>query len=455
MAQIEKRNNTYRIKIFCGRNSSGKRLFKNFTYKPTPNMTEKQIKKELERLSFEYEQKYKDGLYFDDNMRFSEFAEYWRTEYAIKQLKKKTIARYDDLLVRILEVFGNTSLNKILPCRLLQFYNDLHGDNVRRDLKFYTIIENPREFIKSNNLSQIGLAERAGVSVKTVESFVNKNNISSLSAEKISSALDISFNDLFVVAGKKFLSDKTILEYHRLLNSMFEKAVKWQILRDNPCKHLEPPKSKKIEARYLDEVETIKLLKCLEYEPLKYKAMINILLYSGMRRGELCGLTWDDIDFKNNLIDINKTHLYLSGSGVFEDTTKTESSKRIIKLPKFIFDMLKLLKKEQSADRLRLGTKWTDSDFVFVTKFGAPIHPDTVSSWFKKFIKKNNLPDITIHSLRHTSATLLIMQGVNIKTVSARLGHSNVSTTQNIYTHAIKSADEIASDTLELTLINK
>ena len=455
MAQIEKRGNSYRIKIFCGRDSNGNRKFKNFTYKPAPEMTEKQIKKELDRLVLECESKYKNGLYFDDNMLFSDFVSCWRSEYALKNLRPKTIARYDGLLVRILDFFGNMRLNKILPYNIINFYNFLSEENIRQDTKYSVIYSNPKVLLNERGFSQAEFARRSGLSIKTVESFVKKKNLSYASAEKICAFLNLKFDFLFAACGKKTLSDKTILEYHRLLNSLFERARKWQILFDNPCRHLEPPKAKKSEARYLDEKETLMLLKFLDSEPLKYRAMINILLYSGMRRGELCGLKWADIDFKNNVIDINKSNLYLPDRGIFEDTTKTESSKRIIKLPKFIFDMLKDLKKEQTSERLKFGSKWTDTDFVFIAKAGKPIHPDTVSGWFRNFVEKNNLPKVTIHSLRHTSATLLIMQGVNVKTVSSRLGHSNLSTTQNIYSHAIKTADEIASDTLEFLFLNK
>ena len=455
MAQIEKRCKSYRIKIFCGRDSKGNRKFKNFTYRPAPNMTEKQIKRELERLALEYENKYKNGLYFDDNMLFADFVSYWRNEYALKNLRPKTIVGYDCLLLRILDFFGNMRLNKILPYTIIDFYNSLSDDNIRRDLKCSVVYGNPKELLIERGLSQAEFSRRSGLSIKTVESFLKKKNISFASAEKICAFFDLKFDFLFAASGKKTLSDKTILEHHTLLNSLFERAVKWQILFDNPCRHLEPPKAKKSEARYLDEKETLNLLKLLDNESLKYRVMIYILLYSGMRRGELCGLKWSDIDFKNNVIDINKSNLYLPDRGIFEDTTKTESSKRIIKLPKFIFDMLKDLKKEQTSDRLKFGSKWTDTDFVFIAKAGKPIHPDTVSGWFRNFVEKNNLPKVTIHSLRHTSATLLIMQGVNVKTVSSRLGHSNLSTTQNIYSHAIKTADEIASDTLEFLFLNK
>ena len=117
--------------------------------------------------------------------------------------------------------------------------------------------------------------------------------------------------------------------------------------------------------------------------------------------------------------------------------------------------MLKQYRAHQAALKLKLGDKWRASDKVFTSESGLPIHPDTVTSHFREFIKKTDLPQITVHSLRHTNATLMIANGTDLKTVSKRLGHASVSTTGNIYTHAIKSADELAADKLTDIFINR
>ena len=198
----------------------------------------------------------------------------------------------------------------------------------------------------------------------------------------------------------------------------------------------------------MDEKQAAHLLDCLQNEPLKYRAMITLLLYSGMRRGELCGLTWSDVDFEENIIDINKSSLYVTGSGTIEDTTKTFSSQRVIKIPSPVMEILHEHRREQLGKRLALGDKWEDSGKVFTQWNGSPIYPRTVTSWFAEFVKRNDLPHVSIHSLRHTNATLLIANGTDLRTVSKRLGHSNMTTTGNIYTHAIQTADERAAETL-------
>ena len=144
--------------------------------------------------------------------------------------------------------------------------------------------------------------------------------------------------------------------------------------------------------------------------------------------------------FSNQKIDILDLG---TGSGCIAITLKKETNSNIDAL-----DILKEHKMQQAKEFFKLGDKWVRSNKVFTQWNGKPIHPDTITGWFSRFIKKNNLPPIHLHSLRHTNATLLIASGADLRTVSKRLGHSNMTTTSNIYTHAIKSADERAAELL-------
>ena len=167
------------------------------------------------------------------------------------------------------------------------------------------------------------------------------------------------------------------------------------------------------------------------------------------QRGELCGLDWKDIDFERAVIFVRRSSLYMAGRGVFEDETKNTSSERCMKVSADVVSMLRAWRAEQSKQRLRMGDQWQDSDRLFTTWNGAPIRPDGITAWFHKFVTKNGLPPIHIHSLRHTNATLLIAAGTSLTTVAARLGHANSTTTSKIYAHAIKSADQAAAEVLQ------
>ncbi|MBE6728084.1 MAG: helix-turn-helix domain-containing protein [Ruminococcaceae bacterium] len=448
MATVEKRGNSYRITVSAGYDITGKQIKKRYTWTPEYGMTERQIKKELERQKVKFEERVQSGQIMDSSIRFADFAEYWLAEYAEKQLRPRTVARYKDMLTLINRIIGNIRLERLQPKHLIELYNDIEKNGSRRGatLKAKVDIAN---LLKKRKMSRAALAKKAGVGARTVSAVTLGETITEKSALSIAKALEMPLKTLFEPIGEpKALSGKTILHHHRLVSSILEKAVKWQVIFSNPCSRVEPPKAERKEAEYLDEIQAQELLNCLQAEPLQYRAMITVLLYSGMRRGELCGLEWSDIDFNNNLIDISRSSLYLNGRGVFDDETKTQSSKRVIKVPDEVIEVLRQHQKEQITTRLKLGDKWINSNKIFTQWNGKAIHPCTVSAWFSDFIKKNNLPPIHLHSLRHTNATLLIASGVDLRTVSKRLGHSNMTTTSNVYAHAIKSADERAAELL-------
>ena len=229
---------------------------------------------------------------------------------------------------------------------------------------------------------------------------------------------------------------------------MLETAVQWQLIPSNPCKRIKAPRAERKEARYLDEKQAAHLIALLDSEPIQYRTMILLLINTGLRRGELCALQWKDIDLVNAVLQVRRNTVYLAGQGLLDDTPKTASSQRAIKLPANCIPMLKEYRAWQNKERLKAGDQWHESDRVFTRWNGTPFRPDTLTNWFSDFVKRNDLPPVTIHSLRHTNATLLISSGTNLRTVSARLGHSQASTTANIYAHAIQSADAAAADTL-------
>jgi integrase len=245
------------------------------------------------------------------------------------------------------------------------------------------------------------------------------------------------------------LAESTIAKYHWLLSAIFKTAEQWGVIEKNPVEKVTPPKVKKSKPPKYEEKEVAAMLAALEKEPLKYRVIVHLAFASGMRRGELMALTWEDIDFKSNTLDISKALQYVPKEGVSESDPKTEESIRIVTLPQATIDLLKQYRVEQVKQRLKVGDLWKGSDRIFTTWDGGGMFPDTPTQWFPKFLKRHSLPHLNFHGLRHLNATFLIAQGVNIKTVSSRLGHAEVKTTLDIYTAALRSADRDAADKLD------
>ena len=195
------------------------------------------------------------------------------------------------------------------------------------------------------------------------------------------------------------------------------------------------------------------MLSLLNEEPMQLRVMITMLVFTGMRRGELCGLEWKDIDFDQRTISICRTSQYIGrGKNLITKEPKTRSGIRKLSVGENLCRLLKSYRKFQMLERLRVGDRWVDTDRLFTQWNGEPIHPDTVTEGFAKFLKRHDLPKVTLHSLRHSNATLMIAEGVDIRTVSNRLGHAQTSTTLNIYSHALKSRDQDAADKLDAAL---
>lgn len=249
-------------------------------------------------------------------------------------------------------------------------------------------------------------------------------------------------------------SSKTIGHYHRLIHGMLEKATQWEMIPSNPASKVSPPKVGRREISFYDEEQSMKLIEELMNSPIKYKTSIILAIYTGMRREEILGLEWQDIDFNKQEIIIQRASQYTPEKGIYTDDLKTSSSYRTISIPTNIAELLLEYKAWQDEQKDKLGTLWTETGRIFTQESGTPMHPDTFSGWFSKFIKAKGLPKVTFHGLRHTNASILIANGVDLKTVSSRLGHASVQITTETYTHLIRKVEREAGNKME-EILNK
>ncbi len=453
MASIEKRGDSYKITVSMGFDYSGKRLKKSKTWRPAPGMTPKQIEKELERLKFQFEEECRSGEIVDDHIKFCDFAEIWFRDDASLRLRPKTLERYLSLRPRMYEAIGHIKLRDLRPHHLIEFYKQLSEKGIRKDTKYHCTAD-LKEIVRERNLKKGDFAEMAGVSSSTLKVVFSGGNVAFRSAEKISAALHIPLNKLFSpVDENRVLSAETVKYYHRVISTILSTAVKWGYMRSNPAQKVKPPKGQKKDIVYLDVEEARSLIDAAKKEPPKYRLLVFILLYTGMRRGEALGLEWKDIDFDRRLLRVCRTSQYVRGKGIIADDTKTASSRRSLPLSDELMAELRNYRAWQLEERLKVGDQWNDTDRLFTRWDGNPMNPDSFTQWFSVFTERHGLPNITPHGLRHTNASIMISsRETPITTISQRLGHSSPDTTMKVYAHPIEDANVHATETLDRIL---
>ena len=196
------------------------------------------------------------------------------------------------------------------------------------------------------------------------------------------------------------------------------------------------------------------ILDAADTEPLKYRIFVYLAVSTGARRGELAGLKWDNVNLSTGQVNINHGLYYSSRRGVYEGETKT-GEHRSLKIPAEVIALLKQWRKEQTEVRLLNGDRWQDGGFIFTQDNGHPMHPDTWTGWLKKFSKRHGLPHINPHAFRHSAASALIANHIDVVTVSKVLGHASPNTTGKFYAHMIEDAKAAATDTIADVLIRR
>lgn len=343
--------------------------------------------REARKLLAEFETEVEIGHYIaPEKMSFAAFVEEWKEKYAQHELGIKTLDIYSRFLKnRILPVFGHMRLDKIQTFHVVNFISELNKEGSRQDGK--------------------------------------KGNLSS----------------------------GTVQYTHRIIKNIFSRAMEWKLIKSNPAADIKKIKVKRKEIEVYDEDEVTVLFELLEKEPLKWRIIIMLAITTALRRGELVGLEWKHIDLDKGILEVKQSISHsVNGQRIISEP-KTAKSKRKVSLSDNVIEHLKEYYLESRKKRLALGDTWKGGEhfFVFSNDEGNAYYPETPYLWFRNFLKKHGLKYIRFHDLRHTSATLLINKGVHAKLISERLGHSNISTTMNVYGHALQSADRDAANKLD------
>ena len=435
MANVTKRTGkdgtvSYMVRVFNGRRTDGKQVFASETFIPTEK-TPKRIKAELDAFVHDFEMKVHEGRFIHGNkMTFDQFVVDWRNGWATKNLTLSSIQDYSNILEkRVAPHIGGLKIAKISPLHIQRIIDE--------------------ESAKGHKI-------------------------------------------------------KTVKRTFTAINSVFKYAFQMQVISANPCQRVQLPKEKvdKMNKGYVDEIHCFNLeqasrfLKALTMEysytekehdclwgksgkvyhvkarekrftvPIQYQAYFTLALFSGFRRGEMLALVWDDINFEEKTIRINKATANLKEGQVIK-SPKTTAGYRTIRLPNQCFEILKKWRLEERLQAFQMGDKWRGrmvldfgQQWVFIQKNGEQMNVSSPRQKFKDIITWYNrqcepedwLPEIRLHDLRHTSATLLLASGIDIETVTKRMGHKHASTTLDVYGHALESVDITASEKLEKLL---
>ena len=250
----------------------------------------------------------------------------------------------------------------------------------------------------------------------------------------------------------------TVASFHNVLHKALDAAVKRNLVTKNVCDFADPPHGEEYEIQPLNLEQIQKLLAAARGLPVE--ALLKLALATGMRRGEIMGLKWQDINFETGALQVRRIMSRVPSKlkteekkGYVEANTKTKKSRRSILIVPFALTALEQHRKHQAVAREKAGPLWKENDLVFCTSIGTRLNPDRdIRLPFKSILREAGLPDIRFHDLRHSAATLLLALGVHPKIVQEILGHSNIAMTMNVYSHVLPTMQQDAMSRLNEVL---
>ena len=393
MASItQKANGTYLIRVYCGKDETGKQLVKSMTFRPSKkNLPYSKLTKEINDFIKEFEsdienQKTSEQFIKTEDPHKMPFSVFCKEFLDVKKdtLSPNTLPFYERVINKhLIPMFGRMRLEEFKVYHIQQYITFLC--NMERD-----------------------------------DGHVGK------------------------------ISPQTVKRYATVLRSILSLAYKMEYMDSDISLsrrlHFPVGMTSEVEVYSFEEVK--KILDLLTTEPIHIRAMIETAIFTGCRRAEIVGLKWSDIDFETKTLQVKRSIYKVAGEKAQEKTPKSKNGIRSMSIPQRLCDTLLEYKAQQDKYKSFFEDEWNDLDYIFTESNGLVMNPQTPTKQFSKFLKRHNLRQLKFHGLRHTSATLLLASGCDIKTVSARLGHADIDTT-GIYVHALEKCDQGAADTFD------
>lgn len=446
MAQIIKKKEAFLIRITKARDDTGKRIYvyKTVQFSDLTAKTPKAMEKEVKTIADNLEQQVKSGKYYDGNkMTFKEFQAVWSEEWAFNNIGQTQIENYEDAIrTKAFPYIGDMKLDKIQSIHIQKIINDMMqmGYSPKTVRSTITAVRSIFKYAYHMNIISENPCDRCQLP----------------KLENTDKDMDTDEEELhyFTVEQAQIFLNALTQTYKVPHKAHSRKNVKTKQPED---------------VKDFDQTITI---------PFQWRVYFALAIYGGFRRAEIVSLTWNDIDFTQHTIKIRKGIARTRKYGELIKKPKTAKGKREIMLPEVCFDLLAEWYKQEVELCKTLGSAWQgeplenfENTWIFITSDGSRMCVDSPTKRFRTILDMYNsmideqiaectdalererlnslkLPIIRLHDLRHTSATLLLSEGVDIETVSRRIGHSRASVTLDIYGHAMKHKDTEASDTL-------
>lgn len=455
MAHVRKREGkkglAFTITASLGYDEKGEQIRKFTTYKPPPGVTPGKAEKLANEYAVLWEEQIRGYVSLDENKTLAELCNWYYETVAPNTLKPNILENYrGDVENHILSRIGREKLKNITPQMLDSIFRELQvSGSLSRSYKL-------KDKALLGGMKRDDLADKADIERTTLYNLLGGSTIRRETGDKIAAAIGKPFDKLFVDATtKKGLSGATVNKIKLNLSAIFTAAVKKEIMRRNPCKLVTPPKVDTPPAAFLDDEQSLKLLEALPSKGnFQLEVIINLLMATGIRTGECTALHWDDVDLTTGLLQIRYTLVRFKGEFV-RQTPKTEKSVRNIRLQPYVISLLAEHKKRQEEYLKSIADVSLHKGSIFANLQGDYMNGINLNAQLKRAIRGLDLPKISLHSLRHTNASLLINSDIPAKIVSGRLGHAHVKTTLDTYSHIYAASEIRAMQAIDMKLFQR